>query len=271
MTQNCKICIVTIMLQAKYRVLSLLVLAIAAPGVALSEPSSTARMSPGESSATTVSPEASKVSSLLLRAVTAERQGAGVSPLSEHQTLSLVAEMHARDMARRNYAADVSPEGLTLMDFVRQADRQTLYSSFGTAIAIVDAETSAADVLAALMSDPFNAENVLRPGFDHVGIGAVEQDGRLYVVQLFARVEGQLEQPLPVNAGAADSLRVDFAEPGMTPVSWSVSDGSGATLLRGSGERIRDPHGAGIEGYLDLDVAMGMDVYTLRGPYVRVN
>ena len=259
------------MLQVKYRVLSLLALAIAAPGVALSEPGSMARMSPDESSAATVSSEAAGFNDALLRAVAAERHGAGLAPLTEHETLSLVAEMHARDMARRDYAADVTPEGLTLMDFVRQADRQTLYSSFGTTIAIVDAQADAGSVLTALMSDPGNAENVLRSGFDHVGVGAVEQNGRLYVVQLLARVEGHLEQPLPVNAGAADSLRINFAEPGMTPVSWSVSDGSGEALLRGSGDRIRDASALGVEGYLDLDVAMGTDVYTLRGPYVRVN
>lgn len=228
-------------------------------------------MSPSESSAVSASPEASGFSASLLRAVASERREAGVAPLAEHQTLSLVAEMHARDMARRSYAADVSPEGVTLMDFVRQADRQTLYGAFGTAIAVVDAQMNAEAVLAALMSDPANAENVLRSGFDHVGIGAVEQDGRLYVVQLLARVEGRLAQPLPVNAGAADSLRVDWAGRGMTPVSWSVNDSSGETLLRGSGGRIRDARGTAIEGYLDLDVAMGMDVYTLRGPYVRVN
>jgi hypothetical protein len=76
---------------------------------------------------------------------------------------------------------------------------------------------------------------------------------------------------LPVNAQAADSLQVDFADQRMTPVSWSVSDGAGTTLLRGSGQHIRDPQGQGVEGYLDLDVARGMDVYTLRGPYIRVN
>jgi hypothetical protein len=40
--------------------------------------------------------------------------------------------------------------------------------------------------------------------------------------------------------------------------------------LRGTGERIRDSQGARVEGYLNLDVAMGPDVYTFRGPYVRV-
>lgn len=259
------------MLHWKYRALSLLALAIAAPGVALSDVGSPARFSPGESSGKITAADRLNVSRDLLTAIEGVRQDAGLAGLAEHQKLALVAQEHARDMARRHYAADVSPEGRTLLDHVRQADRQTLYSAFGTAIAIVDAGTSAESVLAALMSDPSNKANLLRPGFDHVGIGAVEQDGRLYVVQLMARVEGQLQQPLPVNSSGAESLRVELAARGMTPVSWSLSDGTGTTLLRGTGERIRDPRGRGAEGYLNLDVAMGPDVYTLRGPYVRVN
>lgn len=230
-----------------------------------------ARMSPNEASPAAPFAEASSFGDSFLSAVAAERREAGLSPLAEHETLSLVAKMHADDMARRNYAADVSPEGLTLMDFVRQADRQSIYSAFGSAIVIVDAATDAESVLASLMTDPANAQNVLRSGFDHVGVGAAERDGRLYVVQLLARVEGQLERPLPVNPSAADSLRADFTAPGMRQISWSVSDEAGATLLRGAGERIRDARGRPVEGYLDLDVAMGTDVYTLRGPYVRVN
>ena len=259
------------MLQWKYKTLSLLALAIAAPGVALSEAGSLARFSPGETGKMNALDDRSNVSVDLLGAIDRVRQEAGQEQLAQHPKLSEVAQAHARDMARRHYAADVSPEGLTLLDHVRQTDRQTLYSAFGTAIAIVDAGSSAESVLAALMSDSFNRENMLRSSFDHVGIGAVEQDGRLYVVQLLARVEGELEQPLPVYSNGAESLRAELAGRGMTPISWSLSDSAGATLLRGTGERIRGVGGEGAEGYLNLDVAMGPDIYTLRGPYIRVN
>ena len=259
------------MLQLKYRALSLLALAIAAPGVALSEVGSSARFAPGEPGGAITPADRSSVSNDLFSAVDVVRREAGQGQLSQHPKLTEVAQAHALDMARRQYAADVSPEGLTLLDHVRQADRKTLYSAFGTAIAIVDANSSADTVLATLMSDDFNKENMLRSSFDHIGIGAVEQDGRLYVVQLLARVEGELERPLPVNSIGASSLRADLAARGMTPVSWSLSNSEGATLLRGTGEKIRDPRGEGAEGYLNLDVAMGPDVYTLRGPYIRVN
>ena len=258
------------MLQLKYRTLSLLALAVAAPGVALSEAVSSALLSPSESATAAQSAEAVQFDQQLMQLIQAARYDAGVAGLAAHQTLTMVAEAHARDMAQRQYAADVTPEGLSLLDTVRQEDRQTLYSAFGTAIAIAETGADPKAVLAALMSDPANSENLLRGGFDHAGIGSFEKDGRLYVVQLLARVEGQLAQPLPMSAGAADSLRAEFSARGMTPVSWSVSDEAGQTLLRGTGERIRDAQGAQVEGYLNLDVAMGPDVYTFRGPYVRV-
>jgi uncharacterized protein YkwD len=258
------------MLQSKYRMLSLLALAVAAPGVAYSEAASPALLSPGESATPAQTIEVDQFDQQLLQLVQAARYDSGVAGLAQHPSLTAVAQAHAKDMAKRRYAADVTPEGLSLIDTVRQQDRQTLYSAFGTTVAIAEAGANPSAVLAALLSDPANSENLLRNSFDHVGIGSFEQDGRLYVVQLLARVEGQLKEPLPMDAVYADSLRAEFSARGMTPVSWSVSDGAGQTLLRGSGERIRDSQGAQIEGYLNLDVAMGPDVYTFRGPYVRV-
>ena len=258
------------MLQLKYRTLSLLALAVAVPGVALSEAVSPALLSPDESAVRATTVEAGDFDQVLLKRTTEARLAAGVQGLSTHKQLSAVAQAHAQDMAQRGYAGDVTPEGLTLLDAVRQSDRQTLYSAFGSNIAIAEAGADPEAVFSAIMSDASNSENLLRDGFCHVGIGSYEHGGRLYVVQLLARVEGRLEQPLPVNAGDADSLRAEFSARGMTPISWSVSDDAGQTLLRGSGERIRDPRGNEIEGYLNLDVAMGQDVYTFRGPYVRV-
>lgn len=257
------------MLHMKYRALSLLALAIAAPGVALSDTVSSTLLSPGESSSRNVA--VSQFDGELLAAVQAVRVGSGVGLLTQHDALSSVAAARARDMAERHYAADVTPEGETLLDAVRQADRQTLYSSFGSTIVVVEEGASAEAVLNALMSDPYNSANLLRDGFNHVGIGTVEEGGRLYIVQLLARVEGKLERPLPLNAGMSESLRAEFSGRGMTPVSWTVSDAEGATLLRGSGDRIRSPEGTEVEGYLDFDVALGQDVYTFRGPYVRVD
>lgn len=251
--------------------MSLLALAIAAPGVALSEPASVPFLSPGDSAAEERLSPRNTFMAEFFAGIQDMRARAGVEALTESAALTEVAQAHARDMIRRNYAADVSPEGLTLLDQVRVADRRSLYSEFGSAVLIVDAEAGADKVLASLMSDPANAANILRGTFDHAGIGLAQDNGQLYIVQLLARVDGHLESPIPVQAGVVDSLKADLSMPGAKPVSWSVSDGNGSTLMRGSGERIRDAQGRSIAGYLNVDVAMGPDVYSLRGPYIEVN
>lgn len=259
------------MLQYRYSTLSLLALALAVPGVAHSQPGVSAKLSPQESSYTQAGFDGSALQAELFSKAEAERRAARLASLQGHESLSRVATSHAQDMAGRGYAADVTPEGLSLLDQIRKADRQTLYSAFGANIVIVEAGAGADALHRLLMSDQANAANLLRPGFDHIGIGAVEKDGRLYVVQLMARIEGELVQPLPVNARPADSLKATYATSMMTPVSWSISDPDGVTLVRGAGQTLRQTSGRPVEGYLNLDVAVGPDIYSLRGPFVRVD
>ncbi|MFN4023671.1 MAG: CAP domain-containing protein [Hyphomonas sp.] len=259
------------MLQYRYSALSLLALALAVPGVALSQPGVSGKLSPQESSWTQTSPEGAALQSELFSRAEAERRAARLGGLQLHDALARVATRHAIDMAERGYAADVTPEGLSLLDQIRKTDRQTLYSAFGANIAIVEAGAEADALHRLLMSDKANAANLLRPGFGHMGIGAVEKDGRLYLVQLMARVEGELIQPLPVNARPADSLKATYASSMMAPVSWSISDAEGVTLLRGAGQTLRQTSGRPVEGYLNLDVSVGPDIYSLRGPFVRVD
>ena len=195
------------MLHYRYSALSLLALALAVPGVALSQPGVSGKLSPQESALSEASPDAAALQSELFRKAEAERRAAKLGGLELHEALTRVATSHAIDMAERGYAADVTPEGLSLLDQIRKADRQTLYSAFGANIAIVDAGAEADALHHLLMSDTANSANLLRPTFGHIGIGAVEKDGRLYLVQLMARIEGELVQPLPVNARPADSLK----------------------------------------------------------------
>ncbi|WP_409917041.1 CAP domain-containing protein [Hyphomonas sp.] len=216
-------------------------------------------------------PSVSALETALTTRIDSARAHEGLSSLESHPVLAEIAARHARDMAERAYAADVTPEGDSLLDLVRQEDRQSLYSAFGANILIAGAGASADQLHAAMMQSADNAANVRRAGFSHSGIGSVEQDGRIYVVQLFARVDGALTEPLPVQAGSAPALRTALTGARMVPVSWSVNAPDGALLLRGSGDRLRDGRGKAVEGYLNLDVAVGQDVYTLRGPFVRLD
>ncbi len=269
LTQNSHEIIVTLMLQRTSMFMSLLVLALAGPGMAVAQ-SGLVPASFGETAPADMSASASRaLEGKLLAIANQTRTANALAPFSADAGLAAVARAHARDMAVRGYVGYADTSGLSLLDQVRVTDRTALIGSFGSSIAVLDSSATAAEVHAAIQSDPANAEN-LRRGFDHAGVGIHEADGRLYVVQLFARIDGQLDQPLPMQLTEATLLEASLAGRNMTPVGWSVSDASGDVLARGSGRRIQSSSREPLQGYLNLDVAVGTDVYTLRGPYVQV-
>lgn len=158
---------------------------------------------------------------------------------------------------------------MPLLDQVRIAERQSLIGSFGSNIAVLPAGATPAQIHAALLSDPGNAENLAR-GFTHAGMGTHEAIGRLYVVQLFARIDGTLSEPLPMRLAGSTVLQPALAG-NMTPVGWSLISAEGDLVARGGGRRVQSSSGLPVEGYLNLDVAVSTDIYSLRGPYVQVD
>jgi uncharacterized protein YkwD len=258
------------MLQRSSISMSLLVLALAAPGLATAEtkPTPVSFAQTAEISGSPVSQR--NVDAALLDLANDTRLQSALAPLSSDAGLESVAEAHARDMALRGYVGYADPSGASLLDKVRIEDRSALIGSFGSSLAVLDARASAEEIHAAIQSDADNAEN-LRRGFTHAGMGTYVAGGKIYVVQLFARIDGALEKPLPSRMNGSTLIQADLFSDDMTPVSWSLSDKLGTPLARGSGRRISGAQGRSLEGFLDLDVAVGQDIYTLRGPYVQLN
>lgn len=250
--------------------MSLLVLALAAPGLATAETKLTpvSFAGPAEVSDSASSPR--ELDAALLDIANATRAQSALAPLSFDTGLAAVAEAHARDMATRGYVGYADPSGASLFDKVRISDRSALIGSFGSSLAVLDAGATAADIHGAIQSDAGNAEN-LRRGFTHAGMGTYESGGKVFVVQLYARIDGELAQPLPTRLTDATLIQPALFNDDMTTIGWSLSDEQGALLARGSGRRIHGAQGKTLEGFLDLDVAVGPDVYTLRGPYVQLN
>lgn len=258
------------MLQRTYICLSFAVLAFAGPGMAFAQ----ADLVPASFSEVRMpTVQAQGTSTLdveLLGIANEERAELSLSRLEAHDGLAEVARAHARDMAVRGYVDYADPSGLSLFDQVRQADRTALIGSFGSSIAVLKAGASPEEIHAAIQSDPANAE-ILRRGFGHAGVGTYLADDQLYVVQLFARIDGELRQPLPMQLAAGTDIHPSLISENMTPVGWSLNNQSGGVLARGSGRRVQTTRGEPMAGYLNLDVAVGTDVYTLRGPFVQVN
>lgn len=196
------------------------------------------------------------------------RANASEDELALLSSLKEAARIHAYDMAVRGYVGHEDPSGRTHLDRVRLLDRRVLIGAFGANMAVVKAGTSAEDAFKALMADPANVANMKRSAFDHMGIAAVEADGRIYLVQLFARVEGKLEAPLPAQLTARTDLKAVFAESRAEPVGWSVVAANGDVLAQGIGSSTPATVNTGKSGYLTIDMALGKDHYTLKGPAV---
>ena len=196
-----------------------------------------------------------------------QRASQGVSELQSLSSLIDAARLHAYDMAVRGYAAHEDPEGRTHLDRVRMMERSRLIGAFGANVVIVKAGTSAEDIQKAMMADKANAANFKRNEFDHMGIAAVEANGMMYVVELFARIDGRLDAPMPVVAAPRTNLAANYNDK-LEPVGWSVVSANGETLMRGIGDKLPASIPSMAEGFLQVDVALGKDVYTLKGPAI---
>ena len=182
-------------------------------------------------------------------------------------SLSEAARLHALDMAVRGYASHQDLEGRTHLDRVRMLERSRLIGAFGANIVIVKAGASAEDVQKVIMADEANAANLKRDEFDHMGVAAVEANGVLYVVELFARIDGQLNTPVPMVAAPRTNLAADYSDQ-FEPVGWSVVSANGETLMRGIGSKMPASVPEISEGFLQMDVEHGNSIYTLRGPAI---
>lgn len=202
------------------------------------------------------------------RLAAADRAAANLDPLENLASLNEAARAHGYDMAVRHYAAHTDPEGRSHLDRVRLLDRQRLIGAFGANVAIVDEDATPEEAYRAVMADKANASNMTRKAFDHMGVATVRADGKLYVVQLFARVEGQLKSPLPTQIDSRTDLNAVFAESAAEPIGWSVVSSDGDVLARGIGSRVAAQVPEGKTGYLNIDMALGQDVYSVKGPAV---
>lgn len=197
------------------------------------------------------------------------RSRLGLDELETRSSLDMAAQAHALDMAARSYAAHKDLEGRGHLHRVRTLDRSVLIGSAGANIAAGGLGTGV-DAFNALTADPVNRDNLSRDAFSHVGVGAAEAaDGTIYVVQLFAQIDGELETPIPAALSSSAKLDASFVDAGFEHVGWSLTDEAGRLLDRGYGERVTATLDAAQSAFINVDVARhGGDTYSLKGPRV---
>ncbi len=216
----------------------------------------------------TADPDAEALERSLTAFANRERERLGHEPLVVRTALNDAARAHALDMAARSYVAHDDLEGRGHLYRMRVIDRRMLASAAGANI-VMAAHVEPGEAFRELILDDQNRRNLMRDRFTHMGVGAAIVDGKAYIVQLFAEVDGELETPLPVELPRRADLEAEFADAGLKPLGWRLEAQDGRTLASGPGERTH----AGLEfdqaGYLEVAVERDLETLLLKGPIVE--
>jgi uncharacterized protein YkwD len=115
----------------------------------------------------------------------AERGRHGLRPLRQDGRLARAARRHARDMAARDYFAHESPEGTQPHERILRAGYRRPRLT-GENLARGEAEAGAPSAIVdGWMHSPGHRENILRRGFEEIGIGIVVEDGEAFYATTF--------------------------------------------------------------------------------------
>lgn len=115
----------------------------------------------------------------------AERARHGLRPLREDARLARAARRHARDMAERDYFAHESPEGTGPHARILRAGYERPRLT-GENLARGEAEAGAPSaIVEGWMHSPGHRENILRRGFEEIGIGIVVDGGEAFYATTF--------------------------------------------------------------------------------------
>ncbi|HYP41193.1 MAG TPA: CvpA family protein [Chloroflexia bacterium] len=109
----------------------------------------------------------------MLALVNQERTSRGLNALEMDPELRLVARAHADDMFKRGYFAHDTPEGVDPFD--RMRDANIVFGLAGENLALAPTLDIAHN---GLMNSPGHRANILKDGFNKVGIGVL--DGGIY-------------------------------------------------------------------------------------------
>ena len=142
-------------------------------------------------------PQAQMAPLALRIAILVEEQRLKLDPkakaLAIDPELTKIAELRARDMAKKNYLAHAAPNGDTSASLLMKDDAkwqgllgENLAAQHYVKESGVDADAFAARFLDEWMKSQPHRENLAYPAYDRTGVGAAVNGDTVYVAQLFA-------------------------------------------------------------------------------------
>ncbi|GAB3293348.1 hypothetical protein GCM10027563_33110 [Parasphingorhabdus pacifica] len=133
-----------------------------------------------EPTTTTTSSPARSPGTVVVALVNAARDEAGCEPVTTDKRLSRAAVAHSADMAKRDYFAHLSPEGLS---FVQRALQEGYPTPAAENIAM--GQRTAKQVMQSWMESEDHRENILDCSLTNVGVGL--STSGWYWTQVFGR------------------------------------------------------------------------------------
>ncbi|MDP3685835.1 MAG: CAP domain-containing protein, partial [bacterium] len=158
----------------------------------------------GASLLISLTPDVARLSTItaptLVKLTNAERQKAGLPPLSEHSGLVRSAQLKGEHMLRHDYFDHTSPDGVSPWAWFNRTQYPYLYAGENLAIDFSDA----GDVVTAWVKSPGHRRNLLSDRYNEIGMAVVtgEFEGRTatIVVQHFGRRPASAEPSAQLSA-----------------------------------------------------------------------
>lgn len=119
----------------------------------------------------------------ILALVNAERQRAGVRPLSLNSRLTTAAQRHAEDMARTRQFSHTGSNGSSVRDRATASGYRSSYVGENIGMGYINATA----VMNGWMNSPGHRQNILNSNYTELGVGLVQGQGGLYWVQVFGK------------------------------------------------------------------------------------
>ena len=166
------------------------------------------------------------------RAVNEERERAGLKRLKIRHETRDAARFHSLDMGVNEFFSHTSPGGLSHDERIAAFDRTLIsdrsaenVAQFGPAVCTDQNDNTVSCLLLPgfelptrsevvehlhkeLMLSDGHRENILDPKVTHMSVGVARTDMGFYVTQLFVSVSGTIEDPLPLQFEAGESIAV---------------------------------------------------------------
>ncbi|MFJ7935778.1 CAP domain-containing protein [Sporosarcina sp. NPDC096371] len=124
----------------------------------------------------------SEIEKAVLDLTNAERQKAGLKPLQSDKNLMTSARQKSTDMATNNYFSHTSPTYGSPFDQMKA--NGITYKAAAENIAM--GQRTAEEVVKGWMESPGHRENILTPGYTHIGIG-FDKDGNYWTQQFIQK------------------------------------------------------------------------------------